>query len=125
MRGHLGQRLSDGLFGRWFDGDDERQVARVIARQLQYGFEADLLIGEDAGQARDNPRAIDDTESKIVGRVLKGHRNRLVFAQAFVREGRHALGTAAANFASYAHQVAHYGDSGGSRARTASIVERV
>ena len=59
----------------------------VIVRQLQNRFQADLLRRERAGQARDDSRLVHYAESQIVGRVLQGHRDRLVLAQAFMREG--------------------------------------
>src|ERR1019366_1851936 len=66
-----------------------------------------------------------DAKPHVVGALLEGDGDGLIFAQALMRERRDARGTAEQNLARHPHQVAHYSHSGGSRPGAATVVERV
>ena len=56
--GHFGQRLANGLLGGRLDGDYERQIAPVLAGQLQHRFQADVLPRQHPGELGDDARAV-------------------------------------------------------------------
>ena len=123
--GHLLGGLAHGGFGGRFEGDDERQIQLVLVRQLEYGLDADVFGGQDARQRGDDSRLVDDAKPHVVGALLEGDGDGLVFAQALMRERRDARGAAEQNLARHPHQVAHHSRSGGSRPGAAAVVERV
>src|SRR5205085_2117940 len=102
---HARQGGANGrLVGR-FDGDDEGQIMRVFIRQLQHGFDGDVLGGQRRGQLRDDAGAVFYTKTQVVRGAIERDGNGTIFAEAGVRKGRYSLGAARSDLAGNTHQI--------------------